>query len=277
MKILVPIDFSVFSDFAVSAAADIIKEVVNGEVHLYHCSSIPDDWEDLSAEEKFHDTFHKTIAIKARDKMEVIKKNLEAQGIKCFYHYTGGKFLENIEEVIEQIEFDLIVMGSHGASGREEWRIGSNAQKVIRKLHKNVLVVKNEIKDFRFSKALFVTGLNVEDQEAFRQFLIFISNFENDEIHVLSIDTPSFFSQPKIVIDEAFKLFDEIAADYKIKTHFYPSRSVDLGVKAFTKENEIDLIAISNHKRHPLKRLISGSNVEMIVNHSELPVLSIDY
>ncbi|MBK7409888.1 MAG: universal stress protein [Saprospirales bacterium] len=38
-----------------------------------------------------------------------------------------------------------------------------------------------------------------------------------------------------------------------------------------------DLIGISNHERHPLKRILVGSNVEALINHSKLPVLVIDY
>ena len=44
----------------------------------------------------------------------------------------------------EAYEVDLIVMGSHGASGLNEWLIGSNAQKIVRLAHCPVLTIKNK-------------------------------------------------------------------------------------------------------------------------------------
>jgi nucleotide-binding universal stress UspA family protein len=59
--------------------------------------------------------------------------------------------------------------------------------------------------------------------------------------------------------------------------HVYKDLSIDEGVRSFSKEIKADLVAISNHERHPIKRMLIGSNVELLINHSELPVLTIDY
>jgi hypothetical protein len=96
-------------------------------------------------------------------------------------------------------------------------------------------------------------------------------------VHILSIDTLGWFNQPGVVIKEAFKEFESLALGFKCKTHFYKDYSVDAGIRHFCKEKQIELVAISNHNRNPIKRFFQGSNVEMLVNHSEVPVLSIDY
>ncbi|MFT7452175.1 MAG: nucleotide-binding universal stress UspA family protein, partial [Patescibacteria group bacterium] len=51
----------------------------------------------------------------------------------------------------------------------------------------------------------------------------------------------------------------------------------DAGIRHLSDELGADLIAISNEKRHPIKRIFSGSNVEALVNHAEIPILSIDF
>lgn len=276
MKILVPTDFSHFADKALNVAIQLAKKW-KGEIHLYHSANIPDDWEDLSATERYQDMVNKPIALKVRNRLAELVDKVNAQNIPCFDHYTGGGFLDNITEITTKINFDLIVMGSQGASGKEEWFLGSNTQKVIRKLHQNVLVVKNEIPKVDFKKVLFVTGLDNEDKEAFRYFLKFISKYEVEEVHIMTVNTSSFFMQPNVLVQKVLKDFKAIASDFPVKTHFYRDYSIDAGIRHFSENYAIELIAIANHSRRPLKRIFRGSNVEMLVNHSSLPILAIDY
>ncbi len=276
MNILVPTDFSDYAERAFDVACKLAKKF-DGTLHLYHSAAIPDDWEKLPAETRYKDEINKSIAIAARDKMKAIKHKATQDGIPCELRYTGGKFLKNIFEVLEEVDIDLIVIGSHGVSGKEEWLIGSNTQKVIRKVHKNVLVVKNQVEELDFSKALFATGLHQEEQDSFRRFLEFLNPFNVQELHVMAVDTSGYFSQPTFLMLEALKDFRRIAADYPCKTHFYSDYSVESGIRHFTKEYDIKLIGISNHNRKKLKRIFMGSNVEMLINHASVPVLSIDY
>jgi nucleotide-binding universal stress UspA family protein len=44
---------------------------------------------------------------------------------------------------------DLVVMGSHGASGFQEMFVGSNTEKVVRNSDVPVLVIKKEEEDFK--------------------------------------------------------------------------------------------------------------------------------
>lgn len=59
-----------------------------------------------------------------------------------------GKAFEEIIKTAKKEDIDLIVMGSHGRSGRQHILIGSVAEKVIRKAPCPVLIVK--AKDTKF-------------------------------------------------------------------------------------------------------------------------------
>ncbi len=276
MKILVPTDFSKIANFALETAIDIAMNK-GAEIHLYHCANIPNDWEDLPAETRYHDKLNKQIAIKARDRLKIFSDRVKSKGIDCNVHFTGGKLIKDIEEVFAEINVDLIVMGSHGASGKREWFIGSNAQKILRKHRKDTLVVKKLERPFDPKELLFVTNLNKEDRISFKKFLSFSKSFNVNTIHILCVDTSSFFTQPTIIIEEALKDFKAIAKEFKVETHFYRDYSVEAGVRHFVAKNNIDLVGISNHAKKPFKHIFQGSNVEMIVNHSDIPVLSLDY
>ena len=74
-----------------------------------------------------------------------------------------------------------------------------------------------------------------------------------------------------------YRTFREACKPLVSKAHVFRALSIDDGIRSFSEKIGADLIVISNHERHPLKRMLIGSNVEALVNHSSLPVLTIDF
>ena len=275
MKILVPTDFSVCASYALEAAC-MVGEKFGSEIHLYHSAMLPEEWEDLSIEDKVKDEVNRSIATRIKAKLIKETEVVNNYQLKSAIHYTGGKFLANIKEILEEETIDLIVMGSKGTSAKHDWFMGSNAQKVIRKIHKNILIIKDKLEYAEFEKVLFATNLTLKDKVSFLRFLEFIKPFGVKEVHILVVDTFGFFSQPTILIKEALKDFKMLVKDFECKTHFISDYSVDSGIRKFTEKNDISLIGISHNTRNPIKRIFQGSNVEMLINHADVPVLCLD-
>ncbi len=271
MRILVPTDFSSYADSALNVAL-LIGKAYNAQVDLFHSTDSFLPWQ-----KDYLSDIRASYKTSIEERLELLKKDVQKEGLKSEYYVGTGSLVDDLRRQVDMHDYDLIVMGSHGARAKEEWFLGTYAQKVIRKIHENVLVIKKDFKKIDFSEVLFVTGLELEDQEALKYFLEFIQPFEVKKVHIMAVDTSGFYSQPTILMLEALKDFKEIASAFDTETHFYTDYSVDAGVRHFSKENGIDLIAMSNHSRRPIKRIFQGSNVEIVVNHSEIPVLTIDY
>lgn len=275
-KILVPTDFSLQAAIAEDAAIKIAA-IAHCEILFFHCASwLPADWKEGIAGDQKDDPENATKLQNLRMQMKNIRKKCQPHNVHCQTRISGGQLIDNIEALIAEETFDLTVMGSHGASGKQEFFIGSNTQKVIRKVHTNLLILKEPIDEINFEKVLFATNLSMADQEAFANFLSFIRIFNLKKIHLLTIDTPGFFTQPRILVEERQNDFRDMADKYEVETHFLRDFTVETGIRKFSEELGVDLIAISNYERHILKRIFSGSNVEMLANHSDLPVLSLD-
>lgn len=272
-SIFVPTDFSACAGYAVDAAMDFARRY-GAKVHLYHCADLPWNWHTMSDSEKAAQPAELQKVANATTLLRKIEKdnpNIEITSV-----VSGGKLLENVSGYVKNYGIDLVVMGSHGASGKKEFFIGSNAQKVVRSVKAKVLVVKNKLKKLDFKKVVFVSSFNENEREPFIKFLAAVRSY-GPEIHLLAVNTNDFFGVPYIVQHEAMKYFMELASPLVCKKHIVRDFSVDSGARVFTEEVEADLIVISNHYRHPLKRMLVGSNVEALVNHAELPVLTIDY
>lgn len=274
-NILVPTDFSACAAFATEAAFELAA-IHQATIHLYNKVDIPEKWINWSNEEKEAnpEALHKVknaIILLDSWKQKAIEK-----GISINTFYSGGNLLKNIQHYVAEKDIDFIVMGSHGAGGKNDYLIGSNTQKVVRLVHCPVLVIKNKPSESPIRKVVFASEFNQEEKKAFHYLLDLVRPLQ-PEIHLVQINTSSWFGQPYVLVKSVMEDFKQMCGDLKCFTHFYKDWSVDAGVRHFSEEIDADLIVLSNQLRHPIKRLFRGSNVEALVNHADLPVLSIDF
>jgi nucleotide-binding universal stress UspA family protein len=275
-NILIPTDFSYFGSLSVKTGIEFSKSF-GSALTVLHTAELPAGWVNGHGDKHPPDPTKQEIYDRAKDQLGELTQMAADEGVQVDTVCMGGNLITNIKTIIVDKDIDLIIMGSHGMSGKEEFFIGSNTQKVVRKVHVPVLVIKEPLEDFRFTKVLFASNLSEADQEAFQHFIAFLEPFNPEIVHVMAVDTTSYFAQPTLVMQTALEKFQEIASPLNCKTHFFKDYSVEAGIRHFSKDYGIDLIGISNHARHPLKRMFQGSNVELLVNHSDIPVLSIDY
>lgn len=274
-KILVPTDFSDCAKYAMEAGFTLAK-LFEAELYFLHVIEVqsnkiieklfkplPSDKMIISEEVR---PFFNTWEIKA------INEN-----VKLNTFSKSGNLISSIDEFIQKNEIDFVLMGSNGASGKQEYFIGSNTQKAIRTLHVPLFVIKQALENYSFKNIVFASGFDVDEKASFLHFLEFIKPFKPEKIHLLSINTSGWFGQPAMLMKEVLNDFKALCEEVDCSTHFYRDFTVDSGIRSFTNEIGADLIAISNRHRHPLRRIFAGSNVEALVNHCEQPVLSIDF
>lgn len=174
---------------------------------------------------------------------------------------------------VEAHSVGLIIMGSHGTSGKNEYFIGSNAQRVVRMVDCPVLVVKKPVEKLSFEKVLFASQFTAEDLPAFLFFKKMVEPFL-PEIHLIRVTTSLFSGHPEKELP-VLAPFIQAAAPLQARPHLVQSFSADEGVRFLATELGVQLIGIANHHRHPLRRMLTGSVVEALVNHASVPVLAL--
>jgi len=257
-NLLIPTDFSDCAEEAVKTGFALAQRL-EAKVHLFHALK-------GSAEAVDPDALEALEAIRLR--YPEVPSTAICRG--------GESLRQTIQEYVEASGIDLIVIGSHGISGKSEYFIGSHTQKVVRTLRCPVLVVKKAPEVLDFSKVVFASSFNEDEKEAFLRFKEFVKYFI-PEIYLVAVHTSTFFEAPYSVTKEAMEDFRALSHPFKCHIHIFKDFTVDSGIRAFSESIDADLIGISNHHRHPVRRMLTGSNVEALVNHAEVPVLSIDY
>lgn len=269
-KILVPTDFSKHAEYALKVAAQIAKKD-GSEIILIHMLELPTTGSDAitTSHEIPELMLFKNAAIA---KLDSIMNAPYLNGIKTSKIIQFELAFEGIMSSGKSQNADLIVMGSHGASGFQEMFIGSNTEKVVRNSEVPVLVIKREEENFNGEKFVFASDFSDEIKKPFEKVVDFANKF-NSHLYLVNINTPNNFKSTSV----AQKIMDKFTAEFKINnfsTHIYNDINVEKGILHFAKSIDADLIGMSTHGRKGLAHFFNGSISEDLVNHAKRPVVT---
>ena len=170
-KIIVPIDFSDHSENALKAAAFFAKKQAT-EIYALHMLDIQEV--NLSQSAEFSQEKAVFFLKLAEDRFKKFLQKDYLEGIKVIPIIKHYKVFSEINAIAQEVHADLVIMGSHGASGLKEFFTGSNTEKVIRYAETPVLVIKNELNDVNFSDVVFATDFSQESVPVFKRVLTFL-------------------------------------------------------------------------------------------------------
>lgn len=269
-RILVPTDFSKHAEYALRVAAQIAKKN-NSEIFLLHMLELPQQGSDpfTSGSDIPQIMFFKDQAIK---KLEELMDSDFLKGIEVSEIIQFENIKHGVLEISKKNNIDLIVMGSHGASGYEEMFIGSNAEKVVRSSEVPVLVIKNEIHEFKTDNLVFASDFSREIKKPFKKLLEFASVFKC-HLNLVMINTPNSFKPTAV----AEKIMNEFIKDFAVTNysmHIYNDVNVEKGILNYAGSVNADIIALCTHGRTGYSHFFSGSISEDLVNHAVRPVIT---
>lgn len=271
-KILVPVDFSECSEYALRVASDLARNY-NAEIIALHMMGMNDNvLTNSQTKEMLEGIYYIKLAKKRFE--EFLDKNF-LKGITVtdsVYNYTE---FNELNQVAKEKNADLIVMGSHGSSGLTEVFVGSNTEKVVRYSEVPVLVIKNKHDSFKIKNAVFACDFSLENVDVFNKAMKFYEIL-NSKVTLLYINVPGQNYRNTKEMESLVKEFLQKAN----ATHFlndvayYNDYTVEDGIFNFSLNNEIDTIALPTHGRRGLAHFFSGSISEDLVNHSDIPVIT---
>ena len=271
-KILVPVDFSEKSNYAVKMAAKIGKNI-EAEIYLLHLVELPSGIVDMGAGSNFSIPESMMYLRKVKEKILDLKATYFHDDQIVRYSIKFQNPFEGITDYVKKINANLIVMGSKGVSDFEEMIIGSNTEKVVRTSTIPVIVVKADSKKFKFKKLVFASNYDDENKGAFVDFLNFAKQFKT-EIHLLKINTASSFEN-SFITKEKIKNFIKDFDLPKNTIHIHNDESVVKGITNFAKEIEADLIALTTHGRSGLSSLFNSSIAKSVSKSVLRPVITL--
>ena len=269
-KILVPCDFSDPAIQAFKFAVEIARQS-NGEVFLLNVVEVPVLHETvLMPTLYFEQSFMKEMKENAEKKFLKMKTKWASEGPIIHDSIVMGPTTATIRQFIDEKKIDLVVMGTHGASGAKEVLIGSNTEKIVRTSGVPVIAIKKTTKLSNIKNIVFANELDLEAEELTLKVKE-LQFFFHAKLHILYVNTPASF-QRDIHTTKRLKDFAKRFMLKDFTLNVYNDIDQESGLKNFVRTIDADLVAMSTHGRRGLNHLLSGSIAEDVVNHLECPI-----
>lgn len=272
-KILLPTDFSNNAWNAIVYALEFFK-TENCTFHILHTytptfyrldymiggpsySAIPDSGVD--------------IAQAGLDKTLIdIKKNFDNPK-HTFKTLSAFNTLTNeISELTETKDYDLVVMGTQGATGAKEIFLGSHTVKVIRKSSIPVIAIPNDYHYKTIKSVVFPTDYKSSYHKNDLQFLIDLIKSQKTKLRVLHVkeeyDLTEEQEMNKQTLAEYFSDIDHIFVEERGKL-------MPEAVHEYCVAHESELLAMMNRKHSFLERWLYKQNIDSIGFHTTVPFL----
>jgi len=219
-------------------------------------------------------TIESIVDVSARMLNPVLKKLKEEHQLDAASEIKVGLVPQCIVKAAADHDVDLIIMGTHGASGVRRLFIGSIAQKVIKISSCPVLTVPSNQTWVNFEKILFpirpIKGAIekydflkrlIGDTSASLDILILASSFDEEKKLLKSL--------VKELKTKAEK--DKIKISGSLKT----GKKMSHEVLKVSKSIEADMIVVTSDISSDFKQFLIGPFEQHIVNHATMPVLSV--
>lgn len=269
-KILVAVDFSECSENALEHAITIAIKA-DASVEMMFVIK-PDSSREMFSEGP------QTLSTMVKDKFdEWVEKYQPTLGKnKMSYLIREGKVYHEIVKEADRKDVFLVMAGTHGASGFEEFWMGSNANRIVSALRKPVITIRGGVNIKRHLEKIVLPLDSTPETRQKVPFTAYMAKIFNAEMHVLRVYT----SNVKAVIRKVDSYAEQVVKHLEEENIRYILESVqsdnltDSAIEYALKVNA-NLISIMTEQEISAKNLLLGPYAQQMVNHSPIPVLSI--
>ncbi len=170
---------------------------------------------------------------------------------------------------------NLIVMGTHGASGLREFFLGSNAYRVVKNSPCPVMTMPGDNKWIDFKKILFPVRMvpNALDKYDVIRPIIQKNGSSMTIAGIVKKDDSTGFIEMKALVETVQSKMTEDDVICQSEVHY--CENVAKQVLTISETEKPDLIVITATLDSSLKDFFLGPYTQDIVNHAHYPVLSI--
>lgn len=270
--ILFPTDFSKNAIHA-SEYAGMMAKKLDAKVILLHVFSIP----MVPATHISHDVrstikSRKTSLLKDLEKFS--HKFIQDTGLP--HDWVSGKIeygfpADKILEIAKQINVDMIVMGTKGASNFLDKWLGTNAQKVMQEANCPVWIIPNKAKIKYPENIMYAADFQEDEVLATNKFLDLIRPL-GAACNVVHINDFLEISADAETREMVSYLSDEFEGE-NISFQNINSEGIIKGLENHIQKYKPNLLALAFHRKSLISQIFETSITKHFVQNAQLPML----
>ncbi len=264
MRVLLPTDFSENATLATMFALDIAKRT-NGHILALHAYDVP----------HYERSMTTSLLLEMKKSAEQNMAEFEMEyltnaGVSYECHVMIGNPIRLSKEMVVNHDLDMLVMGTKGASGIEEFLIGSNAASVIHNVEVPVLVVPPSSKVKPIKKIVLATDLAFKSKKPPLMRLAKFAKVYDSEVFLLHIQADTG------IPEGSRELVAEAMGDVKHSYHINSKTDdIEKAILDFCEEKETDVVCAISKRYGFWQGLFHKSLTSKLAYHSKIPLLAL--
>lgn len=274
---LIPTDFSESANNAIEFAVQSAN-IFPAEIYILHAFEMNTNMQmdNMGVLREFS----QSLLEEAQLKIAELKKSIEAnKGISVKTIVAKLNFKDAIQQALKDMKFDLIIMGTQGASGIKEKLWGTNTAAIISESTIPVLAIPHDYTWKKPKKFLLSTN-HFEEDPSLLNFVFELSDLYMAQVHAV-VFTDEDDDKPATFIEHSHKrsqyeqtLKEHHKDDLITVTQLFGSIFEET-LQHHILENEIDLLVMITYQRGFFSRLFHPSMTNQMAYHTNIPLLAI--
>lgn len=264
MKILIPIDFSTNSIFALEFGLALAQREKKEVLLIYIIEQIYDF------------AFQAAIVLdnqwkEAEDRLAELTQKYSGSGVKMSYLIEEGTPSIHIARKATEMELDLIVMGTRGSDGVKKLLIGSTAAQVIKETTVPVLVIPENSNLSHIQK--ITLALEFADHEPQHlDWVIHKSGQWQLGLDFLHVQSGHNFKEELSVLGLE-KYISSKFPGIPIKIHTFFAETPSDGLELYMQEHEESILMVCHKHRSLWSQLLESSQSLTLSYTAPIPIL----
>ncbi|HOI31550.1 MAG: universal stress protein [Bacteroidales bacterium] len=266
--ILVGIDFS---DCSVNALEHAVSLAERAEANIKMIwVNKPDNTRnlyDISSEEVLHEAEKRLEGLASKYQARLKNKKID-------FITRKGKVYKELVAAAEEFDVFLIMIGTHGSSGFEEFWIGSNANRIVSATERPVITIRGGVDINRTIERIVMPIDSTIESRQKVPITALLAKYFDAEIHVLATHITSV-KDVRDLLMEYIKQVERYLEENQVR---YLVKEIDAGnisdaVIDYATTINANLISIMDEQEKAASNIWLGPYPQQMVNHSPIPVL----
>ncbi|GAB3201937.1 nucleotide-binding universal stress UspA family protein [Pontibacter aydingkolensis] len=283
-KILVPVDFTDNSTKASHYALALATAAPQAQLLLLHCSHdyLADADTDLpplemTASEEVAERVINRNVTEAEDELEELYQLMRTEAsVRNTHTRIDRAFIHGLpEEVIldeaKRFKPDLVIMGTKGESNFSRSFFGTVTTKVVQELNIPVLTIPLSYEGTQLKNVAYASDFDKTDSRVIAQLLQLLEPFR-PRLHCVHI-SKSDSKQDQQNLTALQEKFAQHHPKASINYTLLEGDNVAKTLQEYIQKQQIDLLALTTHKRSGLSSILNPSLAQKLVLESEVPLL----
>lgn len=270
-KILVPVDFTAYSENAIRVAG-YFADVKGMEVRLLHIVESPSKGLNIPfVSQSDKKEYLPEYIQSAEDQMtKMASRHIPAN---VLFDTEVRKTSESITDELLKEECDVIIMGRKRPENHESIWSGSIAEKMVR-LSSIPVITVGELKDaFKIKNIAFASDFSEEEVKPVLLRVLDLAQIFDADLHLVYVQLNRNYLNNKQTENKVREMLEKLDLQ-NFDFNIYVADSAEEGIMRYTDDYPTDLLVMCTHGRTGLAHFFRQSISENISAYGSVPVLT---